>query len=493
MSNNHSIEITQRFFELLLSNYPHDPTEEQKCALELLSKYLCLKDKNSIFLLRGYAGTGKTSAIAALVKTLSEYNWSVSLLAPTGRAAKVMTNYSGLQASTIHRKLYFKTSRGGSNYFALMQNLHKNTVFIVDEASMISIQRGVKNPFERERSLLEDLIHYVKEGVGCQLILVGDTAQLPPVLEDESFALQREFITDSFGLTVFEYELKEVVRQAKSSGILYNSFQIRNQQNLNIDNKTESLNYPKLYSSEFDDVVRINGRELQDELENMNGRFGIQGCMVVTRSNKRANNFNQQIRSRILWHEDEICTGDLLMVVKNNYFWLGADSEAGFIANGDSIEILNIRGYEELYGKRFANVICRMIDYPNQPDLELKILLDTLMIDGPNLPAKEMKRFFEAVEEDYMEFSNRKQRIKKVLENPYFNALQVKFAYAVTCHKAQGGQWPAVFIDQGYLTDTMMNNEYLRWLYTAITRAQKIVYLVNFIDKFFPEEQSETF
>jgi len=493
MSNNHSIEITQRFFELLLSNYPHDPTEEQKCVLELLSKYLCLKDKNSIFLLRGYAGTGKTSAIAALVKTLSKYNWSVSLLAPTGRAAKVMTNYSGLQASTIHRKMYFKTSRGGSNYFALMQNLYKNTVFIVDEASMISIQRGVKNPFERERSLLEDLIHYVKEGVGCQLILVGDTAQLPPVLEDESFALQREFITDSFGLTVFEYELKEVVRQAKSSGILYNSFQIRNQQNLNIDNKTESLNYPKLYSSEFDDVVRINGRELQDELENMNGRFGIQGCMVVTRSNKRANNFNQQIRSRILWHEDEICTGDLLMVVKNNYFWLGADSEAGFIANGDSIEILNIRGYEELYGKRFANVICRMIDYPNQPDLELKILLDTLMIDGPNLPAKEMKRFFEAVEEDYMEFSNRKQRIKKVLESPYFNALQVKFAYAVTCHKAQGGQWPAVFIDQGYLTDTMMNNEYLRWLYTAITRAQKIVYLVNFIDKFFPEEQSETF
>ena len=194
-----------------------------------------------------------------------------------------------------------------------------------------------------------------------------------------------------------------------------------------------------------------------------------------------------------MWHEDEICTGDLLMVVKNNYFWLGADSEAGFIANGDSIEILNIRGYEELYGKRFANVICRMIDYPNQPDLELKILLDTLMIDGPNLPAKEMKRFFEAVEEDYMEFSNRKQRIKKVLESPYFNALQVKFAYAVTCHKAQGGQWPAVFIDQGYLTDTMMNNEYLRWLYTAITRAQKIVYLVNFIDKFFPEEQSETF
>ena len=310
------------------------------------------------------------------------------------------------------------------------------------------------------------------------------------VLDDSPF---KEFIINSFGLTVFEYELKEVVRQAKSSGILYNSFQIRNQQNLNIDNKTESLKYPKLYSSEFDDVVRINGRELQDELENMNGRFGIQGCMVVTRSNKRANNFNQQIRSRILWHEDEICTGDLLMVVKNNYFWLSADSEAGFIANGDSIEILNIRGYEELYGKRFANVICRMIDYPNQPDLELKILLDTLMIDGPNLPAKEMKQFFEAVEEDYMEFSNRKQRIKKVLENPYFNALQVKFAYAVTCHKAQGGQWPAVFIDQGYLTDTMMNNEYLRWLYTAITRAQKIVYLVNFIDKFFPEEQSETF
>jgi exodeoxyribonuclease-5 len=283
-------------------------------------------------------------------------------------------------------------------------------------------------------------------------------------------------------------EQKEVMRQIKETGILYNSFQIRSQQEILSGKKDGHFNFPKLSTTQFDDVNRINGYELHEELERNIGLYGIQNCMVVTRSNKRANNFNQQIRIRILWHEDEISAGDLLMIVKNNYTWLSEGSNAGFIANGDTIEILNIRGYEELYGKRFANVICRMIDYPKEPDLEVKIMLDTIMVDGPSLPSKEMKEFFQAVEDDYMEFSNRKQRIKKVLESPYFNALQVKFAYAVTCHKSQGGQWPVVFIDQGYLTDEMMNRDYLRWLYTAITRAQEKVYLINFHKNFFPEE-----
>jgi len=488
MSEINSTEITNHFNKILLSNFKHEPTIEQKAVFRSLSTYLLEGTQKSVFLLKGYAGTGKTSIIAALVKSVPVVHKQVILMAPTGRAAKVMTSYSGRQASTIHRKLYFKTSKGGMNYFSLMQNLHKNTVFIVDEASMISVERGVKNPFEDERSLLADLVQYVQQGDGCQLIMVGDTAQLPPVMEEKSFALQSEFIRRKYSLLVHELELKEVMRQIKESGILHNAFQIRSQQDILSGKKNDRFNFPKLSTNLFDDVNRINGYELHEELERNIGLYGIQNCMVVTRSNKRANNFNQQIRIRILWHEDEISAGDLLMIVKNNYTWLSEGSNAGFIANGDTIEILSIRGYEELYGKRFANVICRMIDYPKEPDLEVKIMLDTIMVDGPSLPSKEMKEFFRAVEEDYMEFSNRKQRIKKVLESPYFNALQVKFAYAVTCHKSQGGQWPVVFIDQGYLTDEMMNRDYLRWLYTAITRAQEKVYLINFHKNFFPEE-----
>jgi len=491
MSEINSTEITDHFYKILLSNFRHEPTIEQKAVFKSLSIYLLESTQKSVFLLKGYAGTGKTSIIATLVKSVPVVQKQVSLLAPTGRAAKVMTSYSGRQASTIHRKLYFKTSKGGMNYFSLMQNLHKNTVFIVDEASMISVKRGVKNPFEDERSLLEDLVQYVQQGEGCQLIMVGDTAQLPPVMEEESFALQPEFLRRNYSLLVHEMELKEVMRQIKESGILYNSFQIRSQQEFLTGEKEGHFNFPKLTTTQFHDIIRIDGYELHEELERNIDLYGIENCMVVTRSNKRANKFNQQIRVRILWHEDEISTGDLLMIVKNNYTWLGEDSNAGFIANGDTIEILNIRGYEELYGKRFANVMCRMTDYPEEPDLEVKIMLDTIMVDGPSLPSKEMKEFFQAVEEDYMEFSNRKQRIKMVLESPYFNALQVKFAYAVTCHKSQGGQWPVVFIDQGYLTDEMMNKDYLRWLYTAITRAQEKVYLVNFHKNFFPKEMED--
>lgn len=491
MKENNSTEITNHFKKILQKYFEHRPTLDQTHLFLALSTFLFNDFERTILVLKGYAGTGKTSSIGALVKTLPEFNRKTVLLAPTGRAAKVMANYSGNPASTIHRKLYFKTSKGGTNYFALMQNLHKNTLFIVDEASMISVKRGIKNPFEEERSILDDLVKYVYQGAGCKLLLVGDVAQLPPVLEEQSYALDSAYLKKRYSFPVVEVVLKEVMRQMKESGILYNSFQIRAQQDQVLSENESKITFPSLSTDTFKDVIKISGYELEDELDLNLSKKGVENCVVITRSNKRANQFNQQIRSRILWHEDEISTGDLLMVVKNNYTWLSEESKAGFIANGDTIEVLKIVGFEEVYQRRFANVICRLIDYPNEPNLEVKVLLDTIMIDGPNLPRNEMKAFFHEVERDYMEFSNRKQRIKKVLENPYFNALQIKFGYAVTCHKSQGGQWPVVFIDQGYLTDELMNKEYLRWLYTAITRAQEKVYLINFHQSFFPGEEAD--
>ncbi|MBT4775972.1 MAG: AAA family ATPase [Crocinitomicaceae bacterium] len=491
MKEYNSIEITVRFKKILQTYFEHQPTLEQSKLFLALSTFLFNDPNRSVFLIKGYAGTGKTSAVGALVKTLPEFNTKTVLLAPTGRAAKVMANYACKPASTIHRKLYFKTSKGGTNYFALMQNLHKNTLFIVDEASMISVKRGVKNPFEEERSILDDLIKYVYQGDGCKLLLVGDIAQLPPVMEEQSYALDSSYLKKRYALPIVEVVLKEVMRQMKESGILFNSFQIRSQQDQLIETKKGTVTFPSLKTAPFKDVIKISGYDLEDELDINLGNKGVENCVVITRSNKRANQFNQQIRTRILWHEDEISTGDFLMVVKNNYTWLNEESKAGFIANGDTIEVLKIVGFEEVYQRRFANVICRLVDYPDESNLEVKLLLDTIMIDGPNLPRNEMKAFFHEVENDYMEFSNRKQRIKKVLDNPYFNALQVKFAYAVTCHKSQGGQWPVVFIDQGYITEELLNKEYLRWLYTAITRAQEKVYLINFHASFFPEEQSD--
>ena len=491
MKEYNSTEITIRFKKILQAYFLHQPTSEQSKLFSALSEFLFQDPNRSVFLVKGYAGTGKTSAVGALVKTMPEFNTKTVLLAPTGRAAKVMSNYACKPASTIHRKLYFKTSKGGANYFALMKNLHKNTLFIVDEASMISVKRGVKNPFEEERSILDDLIKYVYQGDGCKLLLVGDVAQLPPVMEEQSYALDSAYLRKRYAVPVVEIVLTEVMRQLKESGILFNSFQIRSQQNQLIETKEGMVTFPSLKTEPFKDIIKISGYELEDELDINLGTKGVENCVVITRSNKRANQFNQQIRTRILWHEDEISTGDILMVVKNNYTWLNEESKAGFIANGDTIEVLKIVAFEDLYQRRFANVICRLVDYPDESNLEVKLLLDTIMIDGPNLPRDEMKAFFHEVENDYMEFSNRKQRIKKVLDNPYFNALQVKFAYAVTCHKSQGGQWPVVFIDQGYITEELLNKEYLRWLYTAITRAQEKVYLINFHASFFPEEQSD--
>lgn len=479
MHKSDSTKKTIEFNSLLRSQFPFEPTGKQKELFAALSTFLFEDSERSAFVLKGYAGTGKTTVLGALVRSLPSVLMRSFLLAPTGRAAKVMAGYAGKPAYTIHKKIYVKEKVNGVLQFVLMKNLHKRTLFIVDEASMISFKSGLKTPYGGERNLLDDLVKYVYSGEGCKLILVGDGAQLPPVMEVESKALDADFLNRRYSLNVREIELTEVTRQLNDSGILFNSFQIRNQQ--------EKGTFPALYHEKFDDVSVITGYDLQDELDHAIGRYGVDNCMVITRSNKRANLFNLQIRSRILWFEEEVSAGDLLMVVKNNYYWLDDKSKAGFIANGDIIEILKVVKEEARYEQRFLTVICKLIDYPEEPELEVKLLMGSLMVESANLPRSTMKEFYYEVEKDYLEFSNKRVRTKKILDDPYFNALQVKFAYAVTCHKSQGGQWPVVFIDQGYLTEEMLDKEYLRWLYTAVTRAQEEVYFVNFNKQFFPE------
>lgn len=431
------------------------------------------------FILRGYAGTGKTTMMGALVKALPAMKWNTVLLAPTGRAAKVLSNYSGREAHTIHRKIYFRVEKGGYSYFTLLPNRHSNTVFIIDEASMIG-NEGFPSPTGFGfRNLLEDLLRYIYRGKNCIALFVGDTAQLPPVGMDESPALNEKQISERFNLEVWSHELKQVVRQASESGVLFNATRIRT---LLEENR---FVFPAL-SLNFPDIKSINGVELQEELEWAFNHTDQSGVIVVTRSNKRANMFNQQIRNRVFWIENEINGGDRLMVVKNNYYWLGEDSDAGFIANGDMMLVQKVKKTEERYELKFATLDVKLADYPDAPEIEVKVILDTLMVEGPSLPAEAQKKMYALLEEEYEEEPDQKKRKQLIMNDPYYNALQVKFAWSVTCHKAQGGQWPVVFVDQGYLTDEMMDKEFLRWLYTAITRATERLYLVNFSEKFFP-------
>ncbi len=467
---------------LLQSHLGFEPTSDQKVLMRKLSAFVLSPRPNCLFVLKGYAGTGKTSMVSALVKALPLIRQQSVLLAPTGRAAKVIANYSGQSAFTIHKKIYHqKVSRDGYAYFERSPNLHKNTVFVVDEASMISTNSGISSSMFSHRDLLEDLLNYVFNKKGCKLILVGDTAQLPPVHMEVSPALDVSHLRDTYPLAIGSIELKEVVRQSAASGILHNATRLREQLRL------EDITYPRFELDAFPDCIRITGYELQDELDNAYSTYGDEEVMVVCRSNKQANGYNQQIRGRVRWLEDEVSAGDYMMVVKNNYHWLPDDSKAGFIANGDIIEVLKVVNTVEMYGCRYANVIARLIDYPDEPELETKILLDTITVDAPSLTGEAMKRLYYAIEEDYFDIDDIKKRRKKVMEDSWFNALQVKFAYAVTCHKAQGGQWKAVFVDQGYLTEEMVNKEFLRWLYTAITRTTEKLYLVNFNDRFFEE------
>lgn len=459
------------------AHFEHQLTASQSDALQKLSSFVMGQDPNLVFLLHGYAGTGKTTLMASLIKMFKKLKQKTVLLAPTGRAAKVLSIYSGHTAFTIHKKIYRQqSSTDGFGRFVLDRNLHRDTMFIVDEASMIANQGSEGNTFGSGR-LLDDLMEFVYSSPNnCRLIIVGDTAQLPPIGLEISPALDSNELRQYY-LKVIEANLTDVIRQHNESGILVNATKLRQL----IDN--DVIGFPKFEIENFDDVFRIDGNELIDALEECQGLFGIEETVVLTRSNKRANRFNQGIRNTILYREEELSTGDMLMIVKNNYHWNDAESGVDFIANGDIAEIRRINGNEEQYGFRFADVTLSFADY-NDLEIDTKIMYDTLHSETPALNAQQNQDLFSKVSDSY-DMPQKKQRYKAVKEDPYFNALQVKFAYAITGHKAQGGQWDAVFIDQGYFTEEMMNKDFLRWLYTAITRAKTRVYFVNFHSNFF--------
>lgn len=467
------------FYQELLKKFQFSPTEKQKELLLHLSSFSLLENEKNIFLLKGYAGTGKTTTISAFVNSLWKVGKKAVLLAPTGRAAKVISSYAKRPAFTIHKRIYFpKKMPNGSVDFVLQTNKFTNTIFIVDEASMIPDGRQNQQLFD-SRSLLDDLIAYVDSGKNCSLIFVGDTAQLPPVKLDVSPALDTASLARMFVKEVQEIELDEVMRQHLNSGILSNATNLRFAINNENHQFTFHLNFP--------DIIRLeDGYDIEDALVSAYDNIGLEDTCFIVRSNKRANLYNQQIRIKIRGQENEISAGDYIMVVKNNYFWLDDSSPAGFIANGDICEVLKIFSIKELYGFKFAEVSIRMIDYGDMQPLETILLLDTLTSESPSLTHEEYNKLYEAVKEDYQEETSKFKQYQRIKKNPYFNALQVKFSYAITCHKSQGGQWETVFIEQPYLPNGV-SKEYYRWLYTAITRAQKKLYLIGFKDEFFTD------
>ena len=467
------------FYLDLLKDFSHEPTVKQDSALHMVSKFLLSKNYEELFLLKGYAGTGKTSIVGTLVKNSWKINKNLVLLAPTGRAAKVISNYSNKEAFTIHKKIYYpKSKKGGGISFSLQKNKHKNTIFIVDESSMIPDTSPDSILFDKG-SLLSDLIQYVYSGHQCKLILIGDTAQLPPIKLDISPALDKSTLENYFNKKVVTIELDEVVRQEKGSGILWNASIIR--QSL----EDEFYDTFKFEKENFPDIIRpYDGQELMSALEDSYLNSGDEESVFIVRSNKRAFLYNQNIRSRILYKEEELSVGDHLMVVKNNYFWLETTSEAGFIANGDIIEILEIYSIKELYGFKFATVNVKMIDYPRMAAFETVLILDTLSSEIASLSFEDSNKLYQEVLKDYEHETSKYKKFLSVKKNIYFNALQVKFSYAITCHKSQGGQWDTVFVEQPYLPNGI-DKDYLRWLYTAITRAKKKLYLIGFKDDFF--------
>jgi len=467
------------FFRILKEKFPHDPTMKQVVALQQLATFILSKEKDSVFMLKGFAGTGKTTIIGAVVTNLWKTTMKAVLMAPTGRAAKVMSNYSATQAFTIHRKIYFpKKQSGGGIQFVLAPNKHRNTIFIVDEASMIS-DAPAESKLLENGSLLDDLLMFVYAGHNCKLILIGDTAQLPPVHLDISPALDENQLSLHYNKEVIKLELDEVVRQAETSGILFNATNLREQL------QSEYFDDFKFDVGPFKDIVRlIDGTEIQEAIDDSYSQHGKEETAIIVRSNKRANLYNENIRKRILYLEHELAVGDFMMVVKNNYFWLKATSEAGFIANGDIIEVLEIFAIKELYGFKFAEVKVKMVDYPNQQPFETVLLLDTIMAETPSLSYEDGNRLYQEVIKDYADETSKYKRFMGVKNNNYFNALQVKFSYAITCHKSQGGQWETVFVEQPYLPNGV-DKEYLRWLYTAVTRAKNKLYLIGFKDDFF--------
>ena len=483
-------------------NFGFAPTAEQSEAISLIGEFLMSRRGMELFLLRGYAGTGKTTLVGALVKTLTQLGHPVVLMAPTGRAAKVFASYADQPAYTIHKRIYRQKSITDTESFSLNVNLSKHTLFIVDEASMIA-NDGLSSSVFGTGRLLDDLIQYVYSGEGCRLMLLGDTAQLPPVGEEESPALMPSLLK-SYGLYVYEKTLTQVMRQLSESGILYNATTIRYrltalQHGVEADG---DLAGEGIVPSA--DVAHVAGGELIDSIESSYSRWGTDDCMIICRSNKRANIYNQGIRNRILYREDELCSGDRIMIVKNNYYWVeqevrkliaergemkeqsvGAQSSSfnvqlplSFIANGDIAVVRRVRRTREVYGFRFADVLLRFPDYDDY-EMETTVLLDTLHSESPSLTKEETERLFQSVMDDYAHITTKKERYQQLRLDPHFNALQIKYAYAVTCHKAQGGQWNCIYLDQGYLPPDTSVVDYYRWLYTAFTRATEQVYLVN--------------
>lgn len=469
---------------LIRQNFAHEPTKEQEMVICKCEEFLLNRNTNTLFLLKGYAGTGKTSLISALVKTLLQLKQSVMLLAPTGRAAKVFSSYADAPAFTIHKRIYRQKSIIDMNNFQANINLNKHTLFIVDEASMIS-NEGLSGSMFGTGRLLDDLMQYVYSCEGCRLMLVGDMAQLPPVGEEESPALNK-YVLEGYNLDVTEVCLTEVVRQERESGILWNATQLRC-----VMQEEGFYEFPRLRTN-FPDVCVMPGDELIEALEESYHLCGVDQTIVVTRSNKRANIFNNGIRARILDYEEEMSGNDLVMVAKNNYYWTeleikiqnsefkrdGSECSMSFIANGDVAVVKRFRNERELYGFRFADATLRFPDYDNL-ELDVTVLLDTLQSEAPALTRQQQEQLFNAVWEDYPEIRDKRERMKRLRQDPYYNALQIKYAYAVTCHKAQGGQWQHVYIDQGYVTEDMLTPDYFRWLYTALTRATEKVFLVN--------------
>ena len=471
--------INSQLKGLILEYFGFQPTPEQEKAAEMMADFMFGQTRDEIFLLRGYAGTGKTSLVGALVRCLDALQQRTVLMAPTGRAAKVFSLHAHHTAYTIHKRIYRqKTFTGDMADFMQNVNLLKHTLFIVDEASMIS-NEGLGGSMFGTGHLLDDLIQFVYSGEGCRLMLVGDTAQLPPVGEELSPALEPDFLA-GYGMKIYDITLTQVVRQLTDSGILWNATMLRS---LIANDEVWAL--PKLRLQGFPDVRYLPGNELIEELEQAYYQCGTDQTIVITRSNVRANAFNQGIRSRILGYEEELAGGDQLMIVKNNYHWVKPEgieepdsTQMDFIANGDVAAIRRYRNVREMHGFRFVDVTLSFPDYENM-EVEATAILDTLTSEAPALTRQQQETLFQHVWDDYPECHNKRDRMKAVKEDPFFNALQIKYAYAVTCHKAQGGQWQRVFIDQGYMTDDMLTADYFRWLYTALTRATETVYLLN--------------
>lgn len=454
--------------------FPFIPTKFQECFFEEISDYILEQDSDKVFILKGYAGTGKTSVVAALVQSMRQHKMRVVLLAPTGRAAKVFSEYAKYPAWTVHKHIYRQQSEDeGIGNFVLDFNRAKDTLFIIDEASMLSDEETY-SPFGSGRVLYDVFKFIFDTQNNNKLLLVGDTAQLPPVGLELSHALDANYISECFHYKIKEVILTEVIRQKKNSGILHNATLLREQ----IEQETTNI----LCLKENIDVRHIGGNELIEELSDAYAREGLEETIVITRSNKRANTYNEGIRRTILDKESEVAVGDYVMIVKNNYYWKDDEKKLDFIANGEIAEITQFKRTEELYGFRFAEVCLRFVNY--EVEIDTKILLNTLTAEAPALSREENKQLYINVLEDYLDIKSKKKRLKALRENEYFNALQVKFAYAITCHKSQGGQWDTVFIDQGYLTDEMLGADYFRWLYTAVTRAKKKLFFVNFQEKY---------